>query len=516
MKRAVGYARISREEQSHFSISGQVEQMEDYAIKNGYELVKVFVDDGQSAKNFNRKSWKQLEAFLNQHYKSIDYLFVYKYDRFSRNVHESLEVIHKLEEIFKIRIISICEPIGLPPESPFYFQLRTQMLLQAHVERLVIGSRTKFGMDKAKREGRYLGTAPFGYVNARDDRNMPCIEVDRDRALIVEKIFHWYSIGITAAEIKRKAKEIGFTLQGKDSVYRVLKNPVYAGMLNAPDDEGFIEGIHEPVITRELFLAVQEKLKRPGLPQRKYNDEAYLKSAIHCDVCQRALTSGRSKGRNQYYWYYECTAHRKSFNMQKAHDIFDQILDEITFTQDQVDYVEESLRRMLENHIKETEGKLPVLTQKRAELYLKKENLEDKYLSGKLDDNTFAQWSVKIKAEIKDLDHRIEVLTSSNNAYWTRFASQIENLKSIKTVFHMADTPQKFVFVENGFGNSLSYNGDLYRTAFLNPIFSHKALILRRKGLLELHKKKGIHDESPLGVNDGSRTHDLRNHNPAL
>ena len=50
-KKVVGYARISNDEQSHFSISGQIEQIEIHCEKNGFDLVKTFVDEGQSAKD---------------------------------------------------------------------------------------------------------------------------------------------------------------------------------------------------------------------------------------------------------------------------------------------------------------------------------------------------------------------------------------------------------------------------------------------------------------------------------
>lgn len=500
MKNSIGYVRVSNEDQSHFSIPGQIEQIEDFSKKNNYRLMHIFTDDGQSARSFERKSWRKLEAFLKENHQKIDYLLVFKYDRFSRNIHEALEVIHRLEEVYKIRIISISEPIGLPIESPFYFQLRTQMLLQAHVERLIIKDRTKFGMAKAKREGRYMGKAPFGYVNTRDSQNKPLLKVVPKEAELVEKIFEWYSFGITAAEIHRKARALGFVQTGKDSIHRVLRNPVYCGLLKSPDGDGFIEAVHEPIVSRDVFYSIQTISARPELPKRKYNDTAYLKSAIHCHICGKPMTCGKSKGRRRYYWYYECSSHRKSYSIEKAHDLFDNILDELSFTDDQISYVEKNLKQMLENHIRKTEGSLPILTAKHSEVLLKKEALEEKYISGKLDDETFANWSLKLKGQLKEIEEGINTLTQNKNVYWTRFAGQIENLKSIKSIFHEASTVQKSAFIRTGFGKTLQYDGELYRTAFLNPIFQHKTLILNRKDLLKVHKKTEIRDESPLWV----------------
>ena len=57
---------------------------------------------------------------------------------------------------------------------------------------------------------------------------------------------------------------------------------------------------------------------------------------------------------------------------------------------------------------------------------------------------------------------------------------------------------RKKTFIEIGFGRELLYDGSIYRTAYLNPIFEPKALILKRKSLLEYNKKTGSSLEYPL------------------
>ena len=519
-KTVVAYARISNEDQSHFSIDGQKEQFIEYCEKNNYNLLQVFTDEGQSAKDFERKEWKELEKYLKLHYKNIDYLLVMKYDRFSRNVGQALSVIGNLEQVYNIRIISISEPIGLPPESPFYFQLRTQMLLQAHVERLIIKDRTLFGMRKAKKDGRYLGKAPYGYTNNRDNQKKPIIEVNEYEAGIIRKIFNWFLEGYTVAEIKRKAKTIGFNQTGKDSVYRILTNRVYIGLIKIKaceeQSEHYIKGIHTPIIDEDDFYRVQSVLARPELPKRQYNDLAYLKSAIICPECHKPLTCGKSKGRNKYYWYYECSTHRKSYRLETAHNKFDEILSEISFSDDQLQYMEQKIRKNINQELKNNQIRVPNLTKRLSDLQKKKERLEDKYFSGKLDDNTFLNWQEKMKSEIDLLNQQISYAQVKEQSYWDRFSEKFVKLKNIHNIFEKADIQEKHSFIEKGFGKLLSYDGNIYRTTFLHPVFEDKYLILSDKELLKLHKKTEILQKSPSWVNDGSRTHDLRNHNPTL
>lgn len=77
-KKVIAYARISNEDQSHFSIEGQQEEFEEDCFRLDYELKHIFTDEGQSAKDFERKEWKQFEKYLKLNYKEIDYLFGYE------------------------------------------------------------------------------------------------------------------------------------------------------------------------------------------------------------------------------------------------------------------------------------------------------------------------------------------------------------------------------------------------------------------------------------------------------
>src|SRR5690554_3364084 len=398
-KKVIGYARISTEDQSHFPIDGQIEEFEEYCFRNNYELLHIFTDEGQSAKDFERREWRQLEKYLKINHKEVDYLLVMKYDRFSRNVQQALNVIAQLEEEYNIKILSIAEPISLPPESPFYFQLRTQMLLQAHVERLIIKERTLFGMNKAKRDGRYLGKAPYGYKNSRDSFKKPILEIIPHEADTVRKIFDLLLEGYTRAEIKRLINAEGYSQSGKDAVYRILTNKVYIGLIKINAHNGEIEkyipGIHEPIISEDVFFRAQALLIRPNQPRREYNETAYLKQVIVCPECYKPLTCGKSKGKNKYYWYYECTSHRKSYNVDVAHSKLNEILSEMSFTETQIEYMKEEVRKKLEIRRKDQKDRLPDFTIRKTAALHKMENLEEKYILGTIDDTVYAKWKDK-------------------------------------------------------------------------------------------------------------------------
>lgn len=45
------------------------------------------------------------------------------------------------------------------------------------------------GMRRARREGRFLGVAPVGYLNKRDDCNKPILMLDPNQAPLVKRGF---------------------------------------------------------------------------------------------------------------------------------------------------------------------------------------------------------------------------------------------------------------------------------------------------------------------------------------
>src|SRR5690606_29560042 len=111
--------------------------------------------------------------------------------------------------------------------------------------------------------------------------------------------------------IKLKSKGLGLS---KTSFSRILRNSIYHGeiQIKAFRDEPAmtIKGIHEPLITKELFVKVQGIIDagKPqlGVSHKKINGKFPLKGFILCPECLKPLRASSSKGRKEYYSYYHC------------------------------------------------------------------------------------------------------------------------------------------------------------------------------------------------------------------
>lgn len=494
--KAIGYIRISTKDQSHFSIQGQTEYITRYCQQHNYELLNSYVDDGKSAKDFDRPDWKKLELFVKNN--KVDYLIVMKYDRFSRNLLEALQKIELLETKYNIRIISVNEPIAVHPQSPYYFKMRADILTGAQTEWLIIRDRTKFGINTAQKSGRYLNKAPFGYLNQRDANNKSIIVIDELKAPIIRRMYNLFIQGESTYKIGIWAKSEGFNLKGKSAVIRVLTNPTYAGLVKInqyyDDNEKLIKGIHEAIISEDLFNRVQNILNFSNKRERTIlNDEVPLRAKLLC-YCGRPLTGAPSKGKSKYYWYYKCNTHYQiNLNANKLNTQIQDVFNNLSLTDNRVSYI----KKAVEKKLKECELNSGTQLAEKQRLLNKAnkdiESLELKYLRNEFEYEAYFKWKTMLNAEKFNLENQITSLRAMPAMKY-----DIDSLATMGTIYKIADTIGKQKLVSTVFNNSLYYFDNLYRTPYLLEMFRSKALILKEKRLLEYEQPLTTLEDFPV------------------
>ena len=85
---AVIYARYSTDSQREESIEGQIRECTAYAEKNGFTVVKHYIDRAISAKTDNRPQFQQMIKDSERE-ASLTSCIVWKLDRFARNRYDS-------------------------------------------------------------------------------------------------------------------------------------------------------------------------------------------------------------------------------------------------------------------------------------------------------------------------------------------------------------------------------------------------------------------------------------------
>ena len=186
-KRAVIYVRVSTKEQADEgnSLVTQEKICREYSRKNGIEVIKVFVERGESAKTANRTELTKMVIFCSDKKNKITRVIVYKIDRLSRKTHD----FYTLEALFGkygARIESATEHIE---DSPVGKLMKTMLTGISEFDNDVRTERVTDGMVDAVREGRYVWGAPVGYTNKKAFyQGKPTIKQSK-KALLVKETF---------------------------------------------------------------------------------------------------------------------------------------------------------------------------------------------------------------------------------------------------------------------------------------------------------------------------------------
>ena len=106
---AVIYARYSTDSQREESIEGQIRECTAYAEKNGFTVVKHYIDRAISAKTDNRPQFQQM--IKDSERGIFDIIIVWKLDRFARNRYDSARYKTQLKRN-GVKLVSATEVIG--------------------------------------------------------------------------------------------------------------------------------------------------------------------------------------------------------------------------------------------------------------------------------------------------------------------------------------------------------------------------------------------------------------------
>jgi len=486
---AIGYMRLSSKDQSK-SLEYQESSIREYCKKNKLNVTALFQDNGECSDSFDRPDYIALEAFIKKYKGQCQYLIVMDHDRFSRNPPEALMKIAELEKKHGVKVLSTTERVDLDTSDPDVFMKRALDYLMANKELFNIRKRTKQGIRNAKENGRYLGRAPFGYKNIIDGSKKNLIEINKQQALIVERIFHEYLLGVPPYLIYKNAKAVGFTYTGSSGVYEILKNCLYAGLIKVPAykelPEKYVKGIHEPIVSENEFWLVQSMLKEGKRRTRIQPAEDFpLRGVLKC-WCGQSMTAGWSKGCRKYYLYYRCLTHTNiNIPGNVLHDKFEQVLKGLSFQQHQINFLLSTLNSMLVEPMKLKKERQDVKIKKLQEINQKIFKLEEKFMNDEIESSTYQTWFKKLKEEKAILEY---ALNGKEKSKIKKSGDIIErllpNLANLYEIYDKGNVSQKHTLIRAVFKDNLFWGEGVLRTKFVDLTFQDNLLKINEKGLL--------------------------------
>ena len=298
MKQGVLYARVSSKDQEKegFSIPAQLKLLREYALKNGIQIVREFVDV-ETAKVAGRKQFEEMVRFFQRNFQSRT-VIVEKTDRLYRNFHDC------------VTLEDLGIEIHLPKEGQVLTKDSKSQAKLMHGIQLVIArnyienlrEEVRKGMREKASQGIYPSRPPLGYTNNKLNHS---IVVDPDKAAIAKRIFELYATGkYSLAELRVAIRaETGKAFQ-KGYLHKLLKNPFYSGFFDWNGER--YKGTHELIISPVLCKQAQEALDGHNRPKYRKHEFAFA-GLLSCAYDNCVITAELKK---QKYKYYHCTGYK--------------------------------------------------------------------------------------------------------------------------------------------------------------------------------------------------------------
>lgn len=302
-KHAVIYVRVSTAEQASNNQSLPVQEAKAtaYCKQRALPVLKVFSDKGESARTDDRPQFRRMLDFCREHRQDVSHVVVADLSRFARNIFDQTSTIIELKKL-GIEFVSVDEPNLDETAAGKLLKNVLGSMHQFFSDSL--SEKTRFRMQAGVKQGRWLWKAPLGYKNSETKT----VVTDPERAPLVRKVFDAIAGGMSVGDAMRQVTALGLTTRTNNKVpkqtfSRMVRNPFYCGWIES--DGTRVRGNHEPIVSEELFDAVQQRLTGKS-PHQIEHDDFPLRGFVRCSSCDRNLTAGFVKGRSKRYAKYWC------------------------------------------------------------------------------------------------------------------------------------------------------------------------------------------------------------------
>ncbi|HYE20557.1 MAG TPA: recombinase family protein [Tepidisphaeraceae bacterium] len=279
------------EEQQARSIGDQLAEIRRIVTGEHLDVVGSF-EESQSAMTKGRPQFNQMLDRIEAG--EADGIIAWHPDRLARNAFDGGRIIDLLDE-GRIAALKFCS---------FWFENTAQgklMLNLAFGQSKYFSDTMSVNIRRAQRQkteqGIWSWRPPVGYFN---EPKLRTIAVDPVRAPLVREAFELYAAGqYTLTRLREVLNAKGLRnyenrVMSLSRYQDFLKNPFYYGVFILRGE--MHQGSHEPLVTKQLFDAVKDVMKRRSKPSPVRLKTYVYRGLMYCGECGCVITMETQKG----------------------------------------------------------------------------------------------------------------------------------------------------------------------------------------------------------------------------
>ena len=426
--KALIYARVSSKEQERegYSIPAQLGLLRQYAADQHLDVVAEYVDV-ETAKRAGRTGFEDMLRHLQEGRAGLPHnrchtILVEKTDRLYRNITDWATLD---PDRLGLDIHFVKEGVVLTPDArsseKFVHGIKV-LMAKNYIDNL--SEETSKGMRQKASQGYWPSQAPLGYTNVQRG-NQRVIEPDSDRAGHIRELYRWYATGLhSMSEVTRMVNEAGLRSPTsghkiqKSQVHRVLTNPLYRGRVHWKGEE--YEGVHEPLVSPELFDRVQMAIAVRG--QRRTRKQKYdwaFRGLLRCGHCGCAMTAERKKGK---YVYYHCTGNRgrcpeKYVREEEVARQFGEAVAAIQIDDEVMDWIGVALRESRADERRACRAQIAELEKAHAKLQRRLDAMYEDKLDGAVSPQFYDRKRQEWRSEQEEIASRVNSLHGDSDKH---------------------------------------------------------------------------------------------------
>jgi DNA invertase Pin-like site-specific DNA recombinase len=310
------YARKSTEQEDKqaLSIESQVKEMQSLAEREGLEIVEIKREAHSSKEVGQRPVYNELISEIRQG--KFNGILTWAPDRLSRNAGDLGSVVDLMDQGLLHEIRTYGQKFTNNPNEKFLLMILGSQAKLENDNKMV---NVKRGLRARCEMGLWPSVPPTGYLS-HSDRNRKCeVVLDPQRSDVIKQMYEKVTYdGWSGRKLFYWLKDdIRFrTKHGKpltlSNIYIILRSTFYYGEFEYPKGSGqWYKGVHEPIITKDLYMQVQEKMRDENKVGTQYKEFAFTRM-LTCGLCGSGVTAQEkfkklADGTTNRYIYYGCT-----------------------------------------------------------------------------------------------------------------------------------------------------------------------------------------------------------------
>ena len=352
------YVRLSSEDRDKKNVTDESESIQNqktmlinYCVEKGWQINGIYCDEDYSGTDAKRPAWNQVLKDCEERKCSI--VVCKTQSRFSRDMEMIERYIHGKFLEWGVRFVGVVDNADTSIKGNKKARQINGLVNEWYLEDL--SENIKSTLKTKRRNGEFVGSfAPYGYLIDPENKNH--LIIDEVAAPVVRRIFEMYRQGFGYIAIAKALnsenipppcvhkKEQGLRyyngnfeknsnpkkVWSEASIYSILRRLEYTGALvqgrqevisyktkkrrKKPESQwDIVDNMHEPIVSLEEFLKVQELRLSRGKGQKIPSGKCYVFARkVFCGECGNTMWKMSYKLVKGRYHYLACRTRKTS------------------------------------------------------------------------------------------------------------------------------------------------------------------------------------------------------------